>query len=307
MLNLRLVCPNDNFIIMAYQKRTLLNRLHRLLPEGLLADAAWFTSAGYPSSLRSRYVASGWLQPVTRGVFRRPLHKPGFEATAAPLRWQHVVISLQLVLERPIVVGGRTALELDGFGHYTSSAGPREIHLYGDESAPGWLGKLPTKPPFVFHNARKLFRTEPISRGLEGIKSVMASDVPSHPATIHGSLTWMYFGDGDWPIVLSTRERAILELLDELPDKETFHQADVLMEGLVNLSPRRMSRCLRECRSVKVKRLFLWLAERHRHAWLERLDRTGIDLGRGKRMLVRGGRLDPTYQITVPEDLDAGG
>ena len=189
MLNLRLVCPSDNFIIMVYQKRTLLNRLHRLLPEGLLADAAWFTSAGYPSSLRSRYVASGWLQPVTRGVFRRPLHKPGFEATAAPLRWQHVVISLQLVLERPIVVGGRTALELDGFGHYTSSAGPREIHLYGDESAPGWLGKLPVKPPFVFHNARKLFRTEPISRGLEGLKSVMASDVPSHPATIHGSLT----------------------------------------------------------------------------------------------------------------------
>ena len=183
----------------------------------------------------------------------------------------------------------------------------REIHLYGDESAPGWLGKLPIKPPFVFHNARKLFRTEPISRGLEGLKSVMASDGPSHLATIHGSLTWMYFGDGDWPIVLSTRERAILELLDELPDKETFHQADVLMEGLVNLSPRRMSRCLQECRSVKVKRLFLWLAERHRHAWLERLDRREIDLGRGKRMLVRGGRRDPTYQITVPEDLDAGG
>ena len=230
---------------MRYQKRTLLNRLHRRLPEGLLADSAWFTSAGYPSSLRSRYVASGWLQPVTRGVFRRPLHKPGIEDAAVPLRWQHVVVSLQLVLERPIVVGGRTALELDGFGHYTSSAGPREIHLYGDESAPGWLGKLPIEPPFVFHNARKLFRAEPISRGLDVLKSVMASDEPSHRATIHGSLTWMSFGDGNWPIILSARERAILELLDELPHKETFHQADVLMEGLVNLSPRRMSRCLR--------------------------------------------------------------
>ena len=38
-----------------------------------------------------------------------------------------------------------------------------------------------------------------------------------------------------------------------------------------------------------------------------RLDRDGIDLGKGKRMLVRGGKLDPKYQITVPEDLDAGG
>ena len=107
--------------------------------------------------------------------------------------------------------------------------------------------------------------------------------------------------------MLSTPERAVLELLDELPGRETFHQADVLMEGLPSLSPKRMSRLLAECRSVKVKRLFLWFAERHGHPWLERLDRGGIDLGKGKRMLVRGGKLDPTYQITVPVNLDAGG
>ena len=292
---------------MNHQKRAILNRLHRLLPEGLLADAAWFTAAGYPSSLRSRYLASGWLQPVTRGVFRRPLHKPGLENTTAPLRWQHVVVSLQSILERPVAVGGRTALELDGLAHYTSSVGPREIHLYGDEPAPGWLGKLPIETPFVFHNARKLFRAEAISNALESLKSMMAGDEPSNFAAIHGSLTWMRFGDGDWPIVLSTPERAILELLDELPDRETFHQADVLMEGLVSLSPRRMSSLLRECRSVKVKRLFLWFADQHGHAWVERLDREGVDLGSGKRMLFRGGKLDPKYRITVPEDLDAGG
>ena len=285
----------------------MLNQLHRLLPEGLLADAAWFTAAGYPSSLRSRYLASGWLQPVTRGVFRRPLHRPGLQDMTAPLRWQHVVISLQLVLERPVAVGGRTALELNGLAHYASSAGPREIHLYGDEPAPGWLGKLPVDASFVFHNARKLFRTEPISDGLESLKSSMASDERSDFATIHGSLTWMPFGDGNWPIVLSTQERAMLELLDELPGRETFHQVDVLMEGLVSLSPKRMSHLLRECRSVKVKRLFLWFAERHGHAWGERLDREGVDLGSGKRMLFRGGKLDPKYRITVPGELDAGG
>jgi len=32
----------------------------------------------------------------------------------------------------------------------------------------------------------------------------------------------------------------------------------------------------------------------------------GIDLGKGKRMLVRGGKFDPKYNITVPENLDAG-
>ena len=38
-----------------------------------------------------------------------------------------------------------------------------------------------------------------------------------------------------------------------------------------------------------------------------RVDRNGIELGKGKRMLVRGGKLDSKIQITVPEDLDAGG
>ena len=106
---------------------------------------------------------------------------------------------------------------------------------------------------------------------------------------------------------MSAPERAILELLDEVPQRETFHQADMLMEGLRNLSPRRLQELLADCCSVKVKRVFLWFAERHNHAWLKKLDRSGIHLGQGKRMLVRGGKLDPKYNITVPEDLDARG
>jgi hypothetical protein len=37
----------------------------------------------------------------------------------------------------------------------------------------------------------------------------------------------------------------------------------------------------------------------------EMRNRKRVNLGKGKRMLVRGGRLDPVYQITVPEALDA--
>ncbi len=90
--------------------------------------------------------------------------------------------------------------------------------------------------------------------------------------------------------MLSTPERAVLELPDELPGGETFHQVDMLMAGLTGLSPKRTGRLLGECRRVKVKRLFLWFAERHGHSWLERLERDGIDLGKGKRMLVRVAR-----------------
>ena len=104
-------------------------------------------------------------------------------------------------------------------------------------------------------------------------------------------------------MILSTPERALLELLDELPARESFHQVDMLMEGLVNLRPGRMERLLTECQSVKAKRLFFFFADRHPHAWRKHLDATAFDLGKGKRMLVRGGRLDKRYQITVPEDL----
>jgi len=106
-------------------------------------------------------------------------------------------------------------------------------------------------------------------------------------------------------LTLSTPERATLEMLDTLPNRESFHQVDMLFEGLPNLSPRRLQALLADCRSVKVKRLFFFFADRHKHAWAKKLDRNDFDLGKGKRMLVRGGKLDPTYQITVPEDLHA--
>jgi hypothetical protein len=62
---------------------------------------------------------------------------------------------------------------------------------------------------------------------------------------------------------------------------------------------------LNDCKSIKVKRLFFWFAERHRCTWLPQIDRTKVNLGKGKRMLVKGGKLDPKYLITVPDDLNA--
>ena len=56
---------------------------------------------------------------------------------------------------------------------------------------------------------------------------------------------------------------------------------------------------------MKVKRLFFFfLADRHDHAWLKKVEHSRIDLGKGKRMLVKGGKLDAKHQITVPEDLN---
>jgi hypothetical protein len=280
---------------MGIHNQDKLNSLQRSLPEGLIVDAAWLERHGYSRALRKKYVTRGWLDQVVRGVYRRPAPK-----LQENLRWQAVVISLQTLLGRPYTVGGRTALELQGFAHYLSGR-QREIHLYGVGKPPSWLSKLHLENQFVLHNADRLFRGD--ARRSRASKS--GRDLGKD--FLQRTYTTQPWGQWEWPLTLSSPERAILELLDEIPQYETFHQADVLMEGLRNLSPRRLRTLLVACRSVKVKRLFLWFAERHQHAWLKKLDRKDVDLGQGKRMLVKGGKLDPKFQITVPESIDAAG
>ncbi|MBF0169422.1 MAG: type IV toxin-antitoxin system AbiEi family antitoxin [Alphaproteobacteria bacterium] len=297
---------------MATQKKGKLNSLDHSLPEGLLVDAAWLGRNGYSTALRSQYVAAGWLEQPARGVYRRPRGELG---------WELVVISLQALMDKRVAIGGRTALELQGFTHYLSRD-IREIHLYGD-ALPSWLEKLQLSVRFVAHRARRLF-TETPQQGF---------GVGLSPSTISGahlgnsafseqafnnlpvreinaeldaeSLALRPYGQWNWPLILSTPERALLELLDEVPKRESFEQADKFMEGLTNLSPRRLRTLLTDCQSVKVKRLFFFFADRHKHAWLKLLDKTAVDFGVGKRMLIKGGKLNRAYQITVPEEMNA--
>lgn len=258
---------------MAMRSDGKLNRLQQELPEGLLVDAAWMEAHGYSSALRSHYVRAGWLSSPARRVYRR---------SHTPLTWQQVVISLQAVLNYPLTVGGRTALEQQGYAHYLS-ASVREVHLYGPKRAPTWLTDLPLDMEFRWHNSLRLFPADAQTPPLPGSAMFSASGM-------------------SLPIRYSSKERAVLELLDELPDRESFHQADALMEGMSDLSPRRLQTLLEDCTSVKVKRLFFFFADRHRHAWRARLDMSRVDLGSGKRVLVKGGKLDRRYDITVPAE-----
>ena len=117
---------------MSEEKGSKLNHLQMALPQGLIVDSGWMEKNGFQPSLRNRYVSSGWLEQPARGVYRRPKG----QMTDAPLRWQQVVLSLQLLLEYPLIVGGMTALDLHGFTHYRPR--PQDVHLYGRVKPPGW-------------------------------------------------------------------------------------------------------------------------------------------------------------------------
>jgi hypothetical protein len=276
------------------QNVSKLNQLEKLLPEGLLVDAAWLKERGYYGQLRAQYVAHGWLTQPARRVYSRP---------RGEFKWEQVVISLQSLLALPLAVGGRTALELQGYAHFLPQQ-QREVHLYGRQSLPSWLRDLPLSARFVFHQSRRLFPNDPPTRGATRLEP------PTHQEgaeadSLRSGLTLQHWGHWSWPLALSTPERALLELLDEVPGRESFDHVDKLMSGLLTLRPLQLQPLLEDCKSVKVKRLFFFFADRHDLAWLRHLDRKRVNLGKGKRMLVRGGRLDPVYQITVPEPLDA--
>jgi len=74
------------------------------------------------------------------------------------------------------------------------------------------------------------------------------------------------------------------------------------MENLATLRSDMVQILLQVYRSIKVKRLFLTMAERHGHPWVSELDLSKVDLGKGKRMIAPGGRYDSKYRITVPID-----
>jgi len=255
----------------ANKKRTTGRRpsLADTLPEGQLVNRSWLKSRGFDRPLVDYYLRTGALQAVTRGVYRRP---------GPPLKWEHVVYSLQ-ELDYDIHVGGRSALELQGLAHYVAKQRRFRIDLYSPVKLPSWVSKLDLPYQFVGHHL-KLFEAMP-----------------------EEALTTTPFGHWDWPIRYATWELAFLELLAKTESPAEFDYADKLFEGASVMRPWLIQKLLEACSNVKAKRLFLWFSRRHNHLWFAKLETRKIDLGRGKRMIVRGGALDTEYLITVPRDM----
>jgi hypothetical protein len=268
-----------------------LSRLQTELGPGLLATASWLGARGYYRQLLDHYVSAGWLESPARGVYRRP---------GPALKWQQVVSSLQNVLALPVHVGGLTALDIEGYVHFLPLSESGAVHLYSQASLPSWLGKLPLRDRLFIHKERLFYEA---TSALEQ-KTGVAREAVSRSQAFSIGLKQLTWGEYDAPLVYSTPERAILEFLYEVPKRESISHANLLMRGLRTLSPRRLTELLQKCRSIKVKRLFLALAERTGQPWLEELEVDAFDLGKGKRVLVPGGKLHPKYLITLPENLD---
>ena len=268
---------------MAGHKPAKLQSLLATLGDGWLAPASWLKAHGYSRSLLGHYVQRGWLRSPAHGVFHRSGSTPS---------WQTVVFSLQQLARLPLHVGGRRAFTLHGQDHYLRM-GADTVTLFGAVRLPAWVNQLGLAETFTVVSDTKL--------GLDAL----TPDLLAHPERLREAGMDLVPGDRPHsPLVAALPERAMLELLLGVPHAASVAEADAILQGLSRLRPALMSALLRQCTSVKVKRLFLALAERHQHAWFAHLDLDDVDLGAGARMLRPGERLHPKWRISLPKDLD---
>lgn len=255
-------------------KQSLSNEsLEKILPEGLVVDRAWLNAQGVSRPNIDYYLRTNRLEAVARGAYRRP---------GPTLKWEHLVYSLQ-ELGYLVHVGGRAALELQGYTHYLSMNGKQQIDLYGVRRIPASLLTSSPTIKLVVHSA-DLF-----------------SELPAE------AITTKPFGHWDWLIKYATPELALLELLSAVNSEADFSVMDKFFESAVTLRPSLLNNLLGTCKQVKAKRLFLWFANRHHHVWLKQIEIPKINLGSGKRVIAVGGALDKQYQITVPREMQGKG
>ena len=228
--------------------------------------AARLRELGCGPDLARRYRLSNWLESMGRGAYKLPNDS---------VDWLGGVYALQSQLGLGVHPGGATALELRGLSHYVSQE-PMRVFLFGQrgERLPYWFSNHGWSQRI--HYQATMF-----------LPKAALAYLSDHQ---HGQFT----------VKISCRELAALEMLYHVPRLQGFEEAMLLMENLATLRPQVVQVLLRDCRSVKVKRLFLYMAERAGHAWFGKLETSSIDLGRGKRVVVKGGMLDKKYGITVP-------
>ncbi len=283
-LGLPMVYRISTLVTMGESKNKKLNWLLETLGDTTLVSSRWLRAHGYPSNLVARYITSGWLQSPARGVYLRKSGKT---------TWEGLLRTLQRLEQLPLHVGGRFALARQGHEHYLRLGESASLTLYGPAKLPAWASKLPLRER-VQACGKGPFDWPPLSFGadtLDGTLNAQGLERTSEDTSAAG-------------VVLSTPERAILELCDEKPDSALVHEVNALMQGLSTLRPQLVSALLQHCGSIKAKRLFLALADRNRHAWLAHVGLQDVDLGSGKRVLVPGGKLNAKYQIVLPADLD---
>ncbi len=245
-----------------------INQLINSQPPGVVYLSSWLTENGFSSQLLNRYKKSSWIYSIGPGAWMR---------TGDKANYQGALFALQQQAKLNIHPGGITALSLLGKTHYLELS-TTQVTLFGgsEEKLPTWFSKYDWKVKVNYYSSSFL----PSNIGLQ------------------------ILDQGTYGLLVSNPARALMECLYLTPNKQELVGCYEIMEGLNNLRPKLVQELLEACTSVKVKRLFLYMAEKAGHDWFNYMRLENIDLGKGKRSLAKDGVYISKYQITVPKALE---
>ena len=157
----------------------------------------------------------------------------------------------------------------------------------------GWLAMLSKGVMYRTQRIPEWIRTDVFDRV---IKTFSTDTFPEPQVTT-------IVKDGvDLPV--STPEQAFLECLLLAPQQYSYMDLYYIMEQLTTLRPDMVQRLLETTKSLKVKRMFLYMAEKAGHYWYDTLDTSKMELGTSKLQLATTGAYISKYKITVPKELN---
>ncbi len=248
-------------------KEQKINQLLTSQPSGVVYLSSWLSENGFSTQLLNRYKNSNWLYSIGTGAWMRVGEKPTY---------QGALYALQQQSQSNIHLGGKTALSILGKAHYLELS-TQQIVLFGGskEKLPAWFLKYNWGLKVNYSSSSFL----PSQAGLQTVEQSTFSLKISNPI------------------------RALLECLYLAPIKQELVECYEIMEGLNNLRPKQVQELLEQCTSIKVKRLFLYMAKKSQHDWFNYINLEKIDIGKGKRSVVKEGVYIADYGITVPKAL----
>ncbi len=201
-----------------------IKNLQSSLPRGGPFDTERLSDLGISTALAHRYVKSGWLDKLGRGVFIFSGDSLTRDASLCFLQRKFSGFH----------VAAKSALAWHGFRHNVAYEEP--MVLWGDQPGglPDWF-----KERFAARYSMPRLFDENLPSGY-GI-----STLPENP---------------DGPCV-SEPERALLEMLSEVGVHQEVDEARHIMEGVRQLRARQLTRLLAACRMVKAVRLCVGWSE----------------------------------------------
>lgn len=252
---------------MSIESGTKINGLlSKVRPSGLMFSG-WLKARGYSDQLQKRYRDTGWLTALAKGVMYR---------TGANLSAFQSLSSYNEQLNVKSRVAAMSALEYAGYNHYVPMGKPTlMIALPWGVKRPSWMNLD------AFDMTFKTFSTQVFSH-------MEVSTLPD-----------------DLYLYVSSPEQAFLECLLLAPKFYNYTDLYYIMEQMTTLRSDVLQQLLENTDSYRVKRAFMYMAEKADHYWYHELDLDRIVLGSSKLQLVKDGIYNAKYQMTVPKELES--